>query len=335
MFTAATVNQTITCTATDWAGNVSDPATRDVRIDKVRPTIALLSRLPAPDLYGWNNTDVTVVWSCSDAFSGVISPMVTRTITTDGANQFATGTCTDLAGNTLNNSVGPVNIDRTAVPPPGGPPNDNIAKATLVPSLPFVDTTDTTTATRETHEPTCTSPPDDKTVWYRCTAAQSGLVRVSLSGNAPFLDVISVWRPSTLGLLFVSCRVGSPPSTFTAQQGVTYYVRIGGLTAVGVAAGTGPFTVGIALVPPPPNDLFANAKPVDALPFSDTLDLTAATIEPGEPLHPNGSLSALVRTAWYRFTPTQDENVVLGGTTTTSGASVLAIYRFHARDPTR
>jgi large repetitive protein len=326
VFTAATVNQTVTCTATDWAGNVSDPATRNVLIDKVRPSITLLSRLPAPDLYGWNNTDVTVVWSCSDAFSGVVSPTVTRTITTDGANQSAIGTCADLAGNTLNNAVVGISIDHTAVSPVGGPPNDNIANATVVSSLPFVDTTDTTTATRETHEPTCTSPPDDKTVWYRFTPTQSGLVRVSLSGNAPFLDVISVWRPGTFGLSFVSCRVGNPPSTFTAQQGVTYYVRIGGLSAAGEPAGTGPFTVGIDLVLPPSNDAFANAKPVGSLPFSDALDLTGATIEPGEPLHPNGSLSQLVRTAWYRFTPTQDETVVLGGTTALSGVSVMAVY---------
>jgi hypothetical protein len=328
VFTAATVNTTVTCTAMDWAGNVSDPASRSIRIDKVRPSIGVGIRAPLPDLYGWNNTDVTVTWPCADAFSGPVSPTVSTTVTTNGSFQSATGICADLAGNQTSGQVGGISIDKTAIAPTGGPPNDNIANATVVPSLPFSVSADTTTATRETHEPICSSPADDHTVWYVLTAAHSGLVRVGLDGSFPTTPVISVWRPTTTtGLQFVSCRVAATAgsSTFTAQAGLTYYVRIGGISGPG-PAGAGPFTVGIDFVPPPPNDAFADAKVVSSLPFSDALDLTAATVETGEPLHPNGSLSALTRTAWYRFTPLQDEMVVLGGTTVLSSVSTMAVY---------
>src|SRR4051812_6056011 len=49
VFTAFTVNTSVTCNATDWAGNVSDPATRSIRIDKIRPTTTFQSRSPLPD----------------------------------------------------------------------------------------------------------------------------------------------------------------------------------------------------------------------------------------------------------------------------------------------
>jgi hypothetical protein len=320
VFTAATVNTVVSCTAMDWAGNVSDPASKHIQIDKVRPSIGLATRTPAADLYGWNYTDVTVTWPCSDAFSGPVTPSVSRTLATNGQFQTATGTCIDLAGNQTSATFGGINIDKTVTTPTGGPPNDNIAAAGVVPGLPFSDSIDTTTATRETHEPTCTQPSDDHTLWYQFTAAQSGVVRVSLTGDVPTSPVISVWRPSTLGLSLVSCRPASQ-NTFTEQPGVTYYIRIGS-----IGSGAGPFTVSLAAVPPPPNDAFANATPVGTLPFSDSLDLSAATTQAGEPIHPSGSLSALTRTAWYRYTAPQTERIVVGGTTTLSAVSVLTVY---------
>src|SRR5207248_9094199 len=69
--TAEGTDQPVTGTATDNARNsVTDPAT--VSIDKTAPTITA-DRSLAANANGWNNTDVTVSFSCSDALSGVAS----------------------------------------------------------------------------------------------------------------------------------------------------------------------------------------------------------------------------------------------------------------------
>ena len=74
---------------------------------------------------------------------------------------------------------------------------------------------------------------------------------------------------------------------------------------------------------PPPNDDFADAEPVAALPFIDHENTTLATLESGEPqpcpLITNG------QTIWYSFTPSTD--VVLVADTMGSGYdTVLAAY---------
>src|SRR5438067_484137 len=278
VFTASTVGTVVTCTAMDWAGNVSDPASKHIRIDKVRPSIALQSRTPAPDPYGWNYTDVTATWTCSDAFSGPVSLSVPRTVTTNGQFQTATGTCVDLAGNQTSNTVANINIDKTVTTPTGGPPNDNVALATFVPSIPFSDPTGaTTTATRETHEPFC-GIVGQRTIWYRFTTPQATAVRLSIMGDfstgAPW---ITVWRSTSTGLSSPTC-VPSTSTGLLASPGVTYYAQV-----VSQTTGMGPFTFSIDPVAPPVNDAFANTKTVDALPYSDPVDLSAATVEAGGP----------------------------------------------------
>jgi PKD repeat protein len=49
-----------------------------------------------------------------------------------------------------------------------------------------------------------------------------------------------------------------------------------------------------------PNDNFASATSISALPFSDSGDLNGATVEPGEP---GGCGVGGARTVWYAFTP--------------------------------
>ncbi len=59
---------------------------------------------------------------------------------------------------------------------------------------------------------------------------------------------------------------------------------------------------------PPANDNFANATVITALPYSNTLDPTAATTEFDEPL-PGRGFSQPTGTIWYAFTPTESETV--------------------------
>jgi PKD repeat protein len=96
---------------------------------------------------------------------------------------------------------------------------------------------------------------------------------------------------------------------------------------------TGVLELRLELVPPPPNDLFVNATAIGALPFSDTTDLTAASVEAGEPspscAAPFGGVTG---SAWYRFTPAETGSLsasAFGGFSTVvaaySGTSVSAL----------
>jgi hypothetical protein len=115
--------QTVSGTAVDNAGNTAS-ASHTVNIDKTAPTIAAV--VPAPNANGWHNAPVTVAWSCADALSGVESCPDAETLSNDGAAQSASGTATDVAGNTATASVSGINIDQT--PPtltPSAPPTSS------------------------------------------------------------------------------------------------------------------------------------------------------------------------------------------------------------------
>lgn len=105
---------TITFFGTDNAGNAEPAKTITVKIDKTPPTITG-SRAPTPNANGWNNTDVTVTFICSDSLSGLApgSPPAATLVSTEGANQSVTSTCMDLAGNSATATVQAINIDKT------------------------------------------------------------------------------------------------------------------------------------------------------------------------------------------------------------------------------
>jgi hypothetical protein len=136
-------------TATDVAGNSSTATSPAVKIDKTPPIITFASRLPEADGNGWNNTDITVTWSCQDELSGVVEEVVTQTLSTDGANQSLTGRCTDQAGNIAEDTVTGLNLDKTppllacaADPSELWPANHKMAPVTI-----GIDFTDATSGT--------------------------------------------------------------------------------------------------------------------------------------------------------------------------------------------
>jgi hypothetical protein len=105
---------TISFFSTDNAGNVEAPNMLIIRLDKTPPTISS-SATPVANSNGWNNTSVTVSFNCADALSGLTpgSPPASTIVSTQGANQSVTGTCTDLAGNSASATVSGINIDKT------------------------------------------------------------------------------------------------------------------------------------------------------------------------------------------------------------------------------
>lgn len=102
----------VTATCYDLAGNMGQ-ASYNVKIDKTAPTVSA-NASPGPNTNGWNNTNVTVSFSGSDALSGIDSCSADVVLTSEGAGQSASGTCTDKAGNVSAPATATgINIDKT------------------------------------------------------------------------------------------------------------------------------------------------------------------------------------------------------------------------------
>src|SRR5881409_1353197 len=71
----------------------------------------------------------------------------------------------------------------------------------------------------------------------------------------------------------------------------------------------------------PTNDAFANAAIVASLPFSDTVDVSDATSEPGEPAC-TGPPEA--QTIWYSYTPSTDQVLRARVENTSFGTTLIA-----------
>ena len=79
------------------------------------PTITA-SASPGPNGNGWNNTAVTLSYTVGDALSGVdagASDSGDDVLSSEGAGQSASGSVTDLAGNTASDGVSGIDIDLT------------------------------------------------------------------------------------------------------------------------------------------------------------------------------------------------------------------------------
>jgi hypothetical protein len=83
-----------------------------VQIDKTPPTIAS-SQMPPANGAGWNNSDVTVTFTCVDALSGVALCASPAMVSADGPNQIVSGAAVDRAGNSATVSR-TINLDETA-----------------------------------------------------------------------------------------------------------------------------------------------------------------------------------------------------------------------------
>ncbi len=116
-FTAdlSTGSHTIDYWSVDLAGNVEADHTTRVNVDTVPPVITG-SRSPAPNSHGWNNTDVTVTFTCTDADSGldgIAGCGPNTTVTSQGAGQSVSGDTQDVAGNESSTTVSGISIDKT------------------------------------------------------------------------------------------------------------------------------------------------------------------------------------------------------------------------------
>jgi len=97
--------------AVDNAGNVEAAHQLTIQIDLTPPKISS-SQAPPANAAGWNNSNVTVSFTCSDNLSGVDSCTAPVAVSTEGAGQVVTGTATDKAGNSAT-TLRTINLDKT------------------------------------------------------------------------------------------------------------------------------------------------------------------------------------------------------------------------------
>jgi hypothetical protein len=97
------------------------------------PPIAFATASPAPNAAGWNNTNVTVTFTGTDALSGIASCTAPVVLSTEGTGLSASGVCIDFAGNvSAPATVSGIKIDKTAPVTTATP-----APGTLIPFLPL------------------------------------------------------------------------------------------------------------------------------------------------------------------------------------------------------
>lgn len=132
---------TVTCSATSEGGTSSESVT--IRIDATPPDI-YGSASPAPNSAGWNNTDVTVSFTCHDDMSGVNYCEGDWIFREEGAGQGVYGRAVDWAWNYGNWGVWPINIDKThpTVSLFGGPANGSNYYFGSVPAAPKCSASD-------------------------------------------------------------------------------------------------------------------------------------------------------------------------------------------------
>ncbi len=111
VITADGANQTVRGSVTDPVGQTASVTSEPFSIDTTLPT-AVATITPSPNAAGWNNTPVTVRFSCNDSLSGVAGCPEDQERTIEGAGQTVAGTVSDRAGNARVASA-IVNVDRT------------------------------------------------------------------------------------------------------------------------------------------------------------------------------------------------------------------------------
>ncbi len=200
------------------------------------------------------------------------------------------------------------------------PSNDNFASPTIIGSLPFTDSVDITDATTEVDEPQfCISSP--QTIWYSFTAGAKGVVRADIQADTS-LGVLTVYQavgPGFGGLNALTCGVTGNTISFNVEAGITYYIQAGHING-----GPGTLSLDLQEIPAPPNDNFASAEPVAALPFNVGADSSGATLETGEPM-PSCGQDTFGKSVWYTFTPANSGSYTVSALSA-SFSAMIAVY---------
>lgn len=130
------------------------------------------------------------------------------------------------------------------------PTNDTYVGRTVITSVPFSESIDTTEATTDADDavPGCIPPATDASVWYEVTAAADGGLVVDVSTSTYSAGVtIATGSPGSFSL--VNC--GASAVGFEASAGQTYAILVFDFQADGGGNG-GTLNISVVEIPPPP-----------------------------------------------------------------------------------
>jgi len=199
---------------------------------------------------------------------------------------------------------GPIALQMTWANPP---PNDDFASAQVMSGEAWTATGTNADATREPGEPDTGS----ASVWWSWTAPTNGNVELRYSGSLSNYIGLTVYTGDALAELQMIAQNGQALSevcawpcmaqllTFKAEMGRNYRISVGTWGPSGPGP-TGPITLELRLVAPPPNDDFAQAVQLAGMSNVVHGANLGATRESGEPWH--GRPSAGGKSVWYRWT---------------------------------
>ncbi len=200
--------------------------------------------------------------------------------------------------------------------------NDDFDSATVISSLNFNDSIDTSGATTAPDDPnfTCVSGPKYNSVWYRYTAAQSEDLVINTFGSA-YDTVLAVWTGMRGSLTSVACNDDSGGLQSYLQvpvtQGQTYYIEV-----AGYISGGGILSLNVLRFVS--NDDFDLATAIGTLAYSNSQDTAGATTALDDPSFTCVS-GQKYKTVWYRYTPSLAESLIID-TFGSSYDTVLAVW---------
>ncbi len=203
------------------------------------------------------------------------------------------------------------------------PLNDDISAATLIPSVPYADGRDITTATSAADDPAlpCASAPGAQSTWYRFTPTVSGRALISTAGS-DFDTILAVWTGTRGSLVSQACDDNALGHQSEVQldllAGVTYTLEVAAKNPVATGKSF------LSLHQPASDDINA-AVTVTGVPFSHTMTTTRAGDSNDDPIVPVCNLAPGRNSVWYAYTPTASGWVSMD-TFQSSYDTVLAVW---------
>lgn len=233
------------------------------------------------------------------------------------------GSCTDGRDNDLDGATDGAD---TAC---GVPDNDNQADATAITALPY--SSGPIVMKNATVEPgeaqsLCTYGTQAGTVWFRYDVAADGVLIADTSGSS--VDtVLAVWRDDGSRLTEIACDYGYDGADYQARAAIPVDAGETLFFQVQVFPYGTPFptlTFNLAAGQPPANDSYLSSTEISGLPFSDSVDTSAATRQFGEPT-PACAYPQLQSTIWYSYTADSD-SLLLVDTTGSDFMTTIGIW---------
>lgn len=205
--------------------------------------------------------------------------------------------------------------------------NDFFSGATELIGVSGSSTSNNRYATLEDDEPSLGVGYGGATVWFTHTPASDGVLTVNTQGSA-FDTVLTAYRGTSLTSLtrlainddyrFDGNYSLQSQVTFSVNADTTYYMRVHSWGSARGDLALNWNLVASCTTRAVPNDDFCTASAFTGSSDSDTVDVTSATIESGEPGEGE-------RSVWYRHTPNADGTLSLSRSGT-SIASTLEVY---------